>query len=227
MHLLKPSEENASKVRYKFYATLLDAFQWYLDSDEDEAFPEFLRKVNRIPFTNEAIEKGTAFNELVDRIKNGELVPVVDQKGMIAYNGFEYRWNIVSQFVDHFLGAADQVYVEGLLPTPKGKVLLYGYIDEVAQGGNISDIKTTRSYDFPKYLRNWQHLVYPYCLHCQDITDGCFSYEITDFNHHYREDYVFDASRDTRRLISICTHLIDFLEAHKDKITDRKIFALD
>jgi len=65
-------------VQYKFYATLLDSYQWYLDSEDDNSFQEFIDKINRVPFTSEAAERGTAFNKLVDLIKNRELNVVSD-----------------------------------------------------------------------------------------------------------------------------------------------------
>lgn len=73
---------------YKFYATLLDAYQDYLDSDKIyeqywgysenppctlqefqlKQFQSLIDKINRVPFDNEAADKGTAFNEVIDCI---------------------------------------------------------------------------------------------------------------------------------------------------------------
>jgi len=68
--------------RYNFYATLLDAFQRYLDAEsiyekyfnekmsfaeyEAQTKQELIDKINRVPFDSDAADKGTAFNELVD-----------------------------------------------------------------------------------------------------------------------------------------------------------------
>ena len=74
--------------KFRFYATLLDAFQNYLDRAEtyqkyygfsetppytevewDEKMErELIDKINRVPFESEAADKGTAFNEVVDCI---------------------------------------------------------------------------------------------------------------------------------------------------------------
>lgn len=74
------------KPDYRFYATLLDSFQNYLDSDENwNAFygssenptytieeytekcrQELIDRINRVPFDSELADKGTAFNEVVD-----------------------------------------------------------------------------------------------------------------------------------------------------------------
>jgi len=68
-------------LKYRFYATLLDAFQSYLDSDSnferwgkdmtidewrEKCERDLIDKINRVPFQSEAADKGTAFNEVVD-----------------------------------------------------------------------------------------------------------------------------------------------------------------
>lgn len=73
-------------IAFNFYATLLDSFTDYLDSDDiwnrywgnsenPPHYPEEFRqiqfqslidKINRVPFDSEAADKGTAFNEIVD-----------------------------------------------------------------------------------------------------------------------------------------------------------------
>ena len=71
---------------YRFYATLLDAFTDYLNSDNiyerywgwsdnppltpeefrQKQFEELIDRINRVPFDSEAADRGTAFNEVVD-----------------------------------------------------------------------------------------------------------------------------------------------------------------
>ncbi len=73
-------------VSYRFYATLLDGFQDYLNSDiiwekywgysenpphtpeefKQKQFQSFIDRINRVPFDSEAADKGTAFNEVID-----------------------------------------------------------------------------------------------------------------------------------------------------------------
>ena len=73
---------------YRFYATLLDAFTDYLNSDNiyerywgwsdnppltpeefrQKQFEELIDRINRVPFDSEAADRGTAFNEVVDCI---------------------------------------------------------------------------------------------------------------------------------------------------------------
>ena len=72
--------------RYRFYATILDAFWGYLNSDviwdkywgwsenpphtpeefHEQQFQELIDRINRKPFDSEAADKGTAFNEVID-----------------------------------------------------------------------------------------------------------------------------------------------------------------
>lgn len=213
------------KVAYKFYATLLDSFSWYLKSEREEAFQEFIDKLNRVPFSSEAAEKGTAFNELVDEINAGSRYQV-SEKGMIEYNGFKFKEPVVAHFVERYRQATPQVHTEGVLETARGPVLLYGYIDEL-EAGQAHDIKCTGKYNFPKFLHNWQHLVYPFCLQQQGVPSEYFTYEITDYSNLYREEYQFKRERDMVKLQGHCEHLIDFIETHRHLITDRKLFALD
>ena len=72
-----------SQPTHNFYATLLDSFGSYLNSSriyqeywgfaenpskteeefEKEQFQGLIDKINRVPFSSEAADKGTAFNE--------------------------------------------------------------------------------------------------------------------------------------------------------------------
>lgn len=72
--------------KYRFYATILDAFWGYLNSDavwerywgwsetpphtpeefHELQFQELIDRINRKPFDNEKADRGTAFNEIID-----------------------------------------------------------------------------------------------------------------------------------------------------------------
>lgn len=225
---------------YKFYATLLDSYQYFLHSESETAMQEFLDKINRVPFESEPADKGTAFNELVDRIIAGESFPVLQYKDkgaddLIPFkftnrNGktydFSFKKDIVFGFVERLQGYASQVYTSAEIQTSKGTVLLYGYIDEILKN-DVTDIKTTGRYEFPKFLSHWQHRVYPYCLSENNIHTETFTYRITDFNGYYEEVYPFNKEKSKAELILICEQLIDFIEMNKEKITDIKIFGND
>lgn len=73
-------------VKYLFYATILDSFYGYLNSDavwqkywgwsenpphtpeefHELQFSELINRINRVPFDSEKADRGTAFNEVVD-----------------------------------------------------------------------------------------------------------------------------------------------------------------
>ncbi|WP_291585279.1 HNH endonuclease [Bacteroides sp.] len=72
--------------KYKFYATILDSFWGYLNSDiiwdkywgwsenpphtpeefHEQQFQELIDRINRKPFDSEKADRGTAFNEIID-----------------------------------------------------------------------------------------------------------------------------------------------------------------
>jgi hypothetical protein len=209
-------------LKYKFYPSLLDSFQWYLKSEADDAFQEFIDLVNRVDKPkSEAMLKGTALNELLDL----DQLPEADYKGMIAHNEFGFKADLVRKLHDYFSGCAKQVFTQGEIETPRGTVLLYGYTDYIRL--KVYDLKTTSNYTFPKFLHNLQHLVYPYCLLQEGIDLPEFEYTVTDFSNIYKEGYVFKPDRDIQKIVRACSQLIDFLEDHRELITDKKIFALD
>lgn len=75
-----------TQPKYRFYATLLDAYTDYLNSDliwdrywgwsenpphtpeefRQQQFQSLIDRINRVPFDSEAADRGTAFNEVVD-----------------------------------------------------------------------------------------------------------------------------------------------------------------
>lgn len=209
---------------------MLDSFQYYLSDESDEALQNILDRINRVSFKSEAADKGSAFNELVDNAKTRpELIqPEITTYEYMDRDGemqtFQFKTNVVREFVDKFREAQHQVFVEATLPTKYGEVFIYGYVDEIMRGW-IYDIKTTSNYTFPKFLHNWQHIVYSYCLIQNGIDCQGFEYTITDFSNTYTEQYIFNPERDTKKLIAFCERFIEFLEMMRDRITDTKIFA--
>lgn len=177
---------------YRFYATLLDAFEGYLHSDriyqeywgnsdfpgkteeefEREQFQGLIDRINRVPFDSEAADRGTAFNEIIDclilgcRSERMEIASDRETATITAqYNNrqFTFPISLCREFADYYRGAIPQVLTTGILPTRYGAVELYGYIDELMPM-SVHDIKTTGKYSVGKFRHHWQHLVYPYCL---------------------------------------------------------------
>ncbi len=208
--------------KYAIYATMLDAFAWYKKSEADGALEEFLGKVNRVPFEKtDAILRGMAFEDLVDdslRLGIPEGLP-----DPLTVHDTKCSLDILRTFRDRLLGAVRQVYVESILPTRFGPVKVYGKVDEILRD-TAFDIKTTGKYEFPKYLRNWQHPVYLEALQKEGVRR--FVYLATDFREVYEEEYSYN-SADTDRLISELGHLVETLEAQRERITDRKVFCQD
>lgn len=214
------------------------------DEFREIQFKGLIDTINRVPFESEACAKGTAFNEVVDCIVAGrdsgkiDVTRVYEQTGydgepmqghlsalLVRADGYEFQFpiDICMDFANYFKGASPQVFVEGILPTCFGDVWLYGYVDELMPL-SVHDIKTTGKYSVGKYKRNWQHIVYPYCLGCMGNDVRTFEYNITDFKETYTETYVYDKERDVARLRDEVESFIQFLEENKNQITNEKIF---
>lgn len=242
-------------VQFKFYATLLDAFQNYLSSSEiyqqywgfsedpklteaefeQEQFQSLIDRINRVPFESEPAAKGTAFNEMIDCIiehrksKDYVITPDKSINKIFVKNDkydFDFPYDISIQIANGLDGALTQQRVEGTISTKYGNVLLYGYIDELLPF-KVVDIKTTSKYNAFKYRSNWQHKVYPFCLHQNQIFIDEFEYVITDFKKIYTELYLFNKEKDSLDIQNHCEQFIEFLQANKELITDTKILALD
>lgn len=209
---------------YRFYATLLDSFQWYLDSNSDTAFQELIDKLNRVPFESEATIRGKAFNDLVDAINSCDISPNPDDEFTLFATVY-IPTKIAIEVANEVKGGISQVRASALLETVSGTVELYGDIDSVLPACTLVDIKTTKKYEFPKYLKAWQHILYCYCMKDKTGNDYSFHYLITDFSELYVESYEYNESKSLSELKSICSGLIDFIEEHRDLITDEKLFA--
>ena len=240
------------RPKFKFYATLLDAFSNYLRSDaiyerywgfsenpphtpeefKEQQFQSLIDTINRVPFDSEAADRGTCFNEIVDalienRKPNGVEVERVD--GVLyraSYNErtFDFPIALCLEFANYYKGALTQQRVEAILPTCFGEVLVYGVIDELMPL-SIHDIKTTGNYYVGKFKDHWQHIVYPYCLMRNGGDVRLFEYNITDFKNTYTESYTFVPERDIPILTDHCEGFIRFLNDNRDLITDKKIFG--
>lgn len=135
----------------------------------------------------------------------------------------------------YFAGCISQVLVKAVLPTALGDVELYGYIDELRRDV-VYDIKTTSRYQFGKYARGWQRHVYPYCLIASGMMEDVKAFEYTAYQlkksrtglisgTRYPEYYVYDHAQSTAMLTAHCEAFIEFLEANRELITDKKIFG--
>lgn len=130
-----------------------------------------------------------------------------------------------------------QVLVESTIDTIYGVVNLYGFIDEMRRD-IVYDIKTTSRYEFGKYESYNQRFVYPYCLIESGMVEDISQFEFTAYalrggtktsplitGVRYSEVYDYNHEDAKRHIKSICERFIEFIEANKDKITDKNIFT--
>lgn len=210
------------------------------DEFEREQFQSLINRINRVPLAwedSEAADRGNAFNEVVDCLIENRKSEKMDIKSnkeagyiTVNYNNrtFIFPLFLMLEISSYFKGAVCQVYTEGVLNTKYGDVLLYGYIDEVLPC-SIHDIKTTSKYKAGKFRNNWQHIVYPFCLNEDGNQVNDFEYNIAVLGANntystYTEHYHFIPVIHIPKLRFAVEHFIDFIEANRELITDKKIF---
>lgn len=163
----------------------------------------------------------------------------IDKPCILAQmDGFHFYFDIAlcKELAAYFKGAVCQHLCKATIDTAYGTVELYGYADEIVMD-KVYDIKTTSNYAFGKFERAWQKDVYPYCL----IESGEMT-EVKEFEYTvvkmkggtkrtplitgdiYREAYTYNHEQATVRLRQMLERFIEWLEANRDKITDKKIF---
>ena len=223
------------------------------DEMSDKLEQELLDAVNRVPHEpSEAADKGTCFNEVIDCLiarRKCEYEGMDIQSGEMAgnrvitakLNGFEFHYDmqLCKDVAKAFDGAISQHRCEAVLATKYGDVELYGYSDEI-KGDIVYDIKTTGRYDFGKYGKGWQRHIYPYCLVASGQMKNVsgFAFDVVVWKggsqrnpvldgSFYREWYDYHHDKSEVAIRQICERFIEWLEAHRDQITDKKIFAED
>lgn len=221
-----------------------------LEEIEAEREQDLLDSINRVPRpASEAQDKGTAFNELIDwearRTPTREGLYFYNrncQNGFktyeVKFNGWEWVFNgrDIDRWAPCYASAVPQYLCKATIDTKRGPVLLYGYADEICQDV-VVDLKTTTRYNFGKFEHGWQKSVYPYCL----VASGDMP-SVSRFEYHvyvwrekkgdpisvdrYVETYDYDHEKNTQKLRAFVETFCDWLEEHRDKITDKKIFGL-
>lgn len=209
---------------------------------------DLINSINRCPrLPAEAADRGTALNEIVDRLVAGRpsnpavSVTSLETGGDVyAYraelNGFVFDFDasLVLDLAMAYAGSLCQYLVSAPIETAAGLVRLYGYID-YWPGGTIVDLKTTTSFSFGKYGRGWQHLVYPYAA-IESGRTKCvtqFIYDVVElhrrggfyYGNRYAESYDYHHAEATDKLRGGVERFITWLEARRAYITDRKIFG--
>ena len=221
------------------------------DEMSDRIEKELIDAINRVPKEPiEAASKGTCFNEVIDCLiehRKCECEGMSIQSGEVAGNrvitaemdGFTFHYDLAmcKDVANYFKDAISQHRCEAMLTTKYGKVELYGYVDEI-KGDIVHDIKTTSRYDFGKFSKGWQRHLYPWCLMAKGEVKNvsAFSYDVVVWSggssrnpvltaKMYPEVYTYNHEQSEIALRHICERFIEWLENHRDKITDKKIFA--
>lgn len=187
------------ETKYRLYPSLLNLFDRYQKGKLDEG--ELINRINRVPIPQtEAQAKGASFEEAVIKGTNEDLY---DQ--------------VILQQVRSLLPRPmmkTQVYCEQQLDD----VLFYGYVDVIGKTLAV-DIKTTSQYVPGCFATSHQNFYLP-ALKSRGIRS--LRYVITDFINVYQEDYdqSVDFSAQYIQMKSFC----DFLEEHRGRITDKRVF---
>lgn len=255
---------NNSGAVYRISPTLLDSFHGYINSDDTwekywgrldnpkktkakfhaEKFDELIKYINREERTvNEAAERGTAFNEIVD-IRLGNPAIGIANIGVNADDGTDFividgkKWVFPIELVDNICerleGAVCQQRLEGVIGTRFGRVLLTGYADHIL-GFKIVDLKTTGEYTLGQFRANHQHLAYPYICEQLGVTLTEFEYLVVQWYASkvdgritrwevFTEQYLYDAEKTEYALRRSCEQLIEFVENNRHFITNNHIF---
>lgn len=157
----------------------------------------------------------------------------------VKFNGWDFYFDsfLCKNVARYFKGCIPQYTCSAILPTIYGDVELYGHVDYI-NTNKIRDLKTTKNYTFGNYEKYWQRHLYPYCLiesgEMQEVTE--FEFTVVKWRERknepisgemYKEAYTYSHEASSKALRGICESFIEWLEANRDKITDKKIFAED
>ncbi len=263
-----------SHPKYRIYPSLLDKFQelldyekvaeedWNKDSDgeykltPDEMYSkiesELIDSINRCPrVPNEAADKGTAFNEIVDclienRKSNREDCKIYSTKNEYGVkviraeiNGFTFDYDVrlCKETAEFFAGSLTQFFAESVMSTSYGDVEIYGFIDEWPNN-LMFDIKTTGRYTFGKYEQKWQRHAYPWCVINSGLATEIesFTYFVIEWAYQRagepltaksvtQETYTYDHQDSGIKLRDHIERFIDWLESRREFIQDKKIFG--
>lgn len=182
--------------------------------------------------------RGDSGKEIDKQLLSDELTKIGKHCILALMDGFHFYFDIplCKEVAAMFKGAVCQHLCRATIETAYGTVELYGYADEIVRD-KVHDLKTTSSYTFGKFERAWQKDVYPYCLVASGEMDEVkeFEYTVVKFKGGtsrtplitgdiYQEAYTYNHEAATVRLRQMLERFIEWLEANRHKITDKKIF---
>ena len=148
---------------------------------------------------------------------------------------FQYQESLCREVAQYFKGCIPQYTCSAILPTIYGDVELYGHVDYI-NTNKIHDLKTTKNYTFGNYEKYWQRHLYPYCLiesgEMEEVTE--FEFTVVKWRELknkpisgdiFKEVYTYSHETSTKALRGVCEAFIEWLEANRHRITDKKIFG--
>lgn len=177
--------------------------------------------------------QGNTLYQTIEQIVSQEVISA-------SIDGFTFLFDmeLCENAAKYFSGSTSQHRCCATLQTAYGLVELYGYADEIVRD-KVFDIKTTARYDYGKFEHAWQKDVYPYCLVESGEEANISSFEYTVYvwrggtakspilsAEQYREEYTYNHEAARIRLRNICERFIEWLEAHREQITDKKIITM-
>lgn len=213
---------------------------------------DLINSINRCPKDpNEAADKGTAFNEIVDcLIENRKsskddcnIYSMSNKYGIkvirAEINGFVFDYDIAlcEEAASYFAGSLTQFFAQSIMDTTYGNVEIYGYIDEWPNN-KMFDIKTTGRYTFGKFERKWQRHAYPWCVINSGLATEIesFTYWVVEWAYQRvgeplkaksitPETYTYDHNTSETLLRNHIEKFIEWIELRREFIQDQKIFG--
>lgn len=186
--------------RYLMTHSLLSSWLWTMKESpyedmttEKDSYAEFLSVLNREPIpTNEAMQKGIDFEDLVTDIVHG--------KGDQSNNWYEAALQVANLVRGGLLQykAKREIEVKGLT------LILYGRLDAL-KAGTVYDIKfSASSYEVGKYIDSTQHSTY-----LELVPEAKqFTYLVSNGSYVWPETYRRD---ETPSIIPIIEDFLDWL----------------
>lgn len=161
---------NSQQPKFRFYATILDSFYGYLNSDvvyekywgwseepphtpeefHELQFQELIDRINRKPFNSEKADRGTCFNELVDALienrkpKEIEIERITDEKNVMWYRAI-YNNRIFTFPISLCREFAD--YFKGAITQQRVEAILPTAFGNVLVYGLIDELMPTTVHD--------------------------------------------------------------------------------
>ena len=187
----------------------------YSDStNQKDAMAEFMTTLRREPTpTNDAMQKGIDFEDLVTKIVNGTRhVQCLVDDGELGCSYIDNRsisehpWYPAAKKVAGYVsGGVLQYAAKCDVRIGERNVLLYGRLDAL-KGGTVYDIKYSGSYDVGKFIDSTQHPMY-----LQIVPEAReFIYLVSNGTNVWTEKYRREETADIRITVA---HFFDWLKA--------------